>query len=51
MGKLFSDNCEGTTEGRATRLLADVAEIVEWHLGSGMNDEVKIQCPTDLRRI
>ena len=51
MSTLFRDTYEDTAAGRATRLLAGVAEAVEPHLGSRMDDETRIQCLIDLHRI
>ncbi len=51
MTRLFAETYEDTAAGRATRLLAGVAEVVERHLGSRMDDETRIQCLIDLHRI
>lgn len=51
MSTLFAETHEDTAAGRATRLLAGVAEVVERHVGSRMDDETRIQCLIDLHRI
>jgi len=51
MSTLFRETYEDTAEGRSTRLLAGVAEVVEPHLGVRMDDEDMIQCMIDLHRI
>lgn len=51
MSTLFTQTHEDTAAGRATRLLAGVAEVVEQHLGSTMDDETRIQCMIDMHRL
>ena len=51
MSTLFAETYEDTAEGRATRLLAGVAEVVEPHLGSRMDDEIRIGCIIEMHRI
>ncbi|MEN6545690.1 MAG: hypothetical protein ABFE07_06575 [Armatimonadia bacterium] len=51
MSTLFAGTYKETDHGRATRLLAGVAEIVELHLGSRMDEETRIGCMIDLHRI
>lgn len=51
MRTLFAETYPDTAEGQATKALASVATTVEQHLGSRMDDEIRIGCIIEMHRI